>query len=153
MTQHKQGDVLAGPSKGGQPRKLHPDTKTLEQITELAEIACVMREAAGVLRVSTRTFESFLAEFPEAREAWDSGHENAKASVRRKLYKLADTSAAAAIFLAKNLLGMKDVSTIATELPLANLTDEQINALAAALGAPADLGQGDGGDRAAPTAH
>ncbi len=47
----------------------------------------------------------------------------------------------------------KAVQPVAHELDLSNLTDEQLGILAVALGAPAEPGQGAGGDRAPQVRH
>lgn len=145
--------VSGEPNKGGRPRKINPDEATLTSLTDLASLACTNKEAASFFKIGESTFEYFLAEFPEAREAWDHGHDNAKTSLRRKLFTLAGSNAAAAIFLAKNLLGMKDNASVAVELPVTNLTDEQLHALRSALGAAPAPEQGIGGDRAAKTVN
>lgn len=143
--------VSAAPSKGGRPPKIVADESTLATLGDLSSLACTIKEAAAVLKIAERTLENFLAANETARTAWDEGHEQAKISVRRKLFKMADGNAAAAIFLAKNLLGMKDVAAI--ELPVRDLSDDQLDALATALGKTAAAAPGPRRDRAPPTAH
>lgn len=94
--------------KGGRPRSLEPDDRTLKLILGLASISCTTKEAAAALSVSEPTFIKFKADYPKAQEAWDIGQGQFKVSLRRKQWKLADTNAGMAIFLGKNYLGQSD---------------------------------------------
>jgi DNA-binding XRE family transcriptional regulator len=87
---------------------LSSDDDTLRTVSELAKLFCTQEEIAAVLGVSRRTLQSFLADNPEAHEAWEDGIQYAKISLRRKQLALADKNAPAAIFLGKNYLGQKD---------------------------------------------
>ena len=90
--------------KVGRPRK----GVSLRWLQVLASVGCTQDEAARFLRVSASTLDRRLAE-DKYRVAWEEGVGEARFSLRRKLYKLADHNVAAAIFLAKNELGMRDV--------------------------------------------
>ena len=82
---------------GGRP-KIEID---YELCKKLAQIFCTQKEIAAVLGVSASTLEhdqEFLRIHKE-------GLETAKASLRRKQWKLADKNALMAIFLGKNYLG------------------------------------------------
>ena len=88
---------------------------TLNQISALSQLQCTQKEAAAVLGVSARTFEYFLAECEEARDAWRDGKQVGRVSLRRLLWKQAQTDEAQARFLAKDerWLNMEDKSTVA----------------------------------------
>ena len=73
-------------------------------VGELASILCTMNEIAAVVGCSVDTLERRFADIIK------NGRENGKQSLRRKQWKLADTSAAMAIFLGKNYLGQRDVA-------------------------------------------
>lgn len=92
--------------------KLEPTDETFSQITALAQIQCTQKEAAAVMGVAHSTFEYFLAEYPEAREAWRDGKQTGRASLRRLLWKQAQTDPSQARFLAKDRrwLQMEDKS-------------------------------------------
>jgi hypothetical protein len=109
----------------------------LKQLSELARIHCTKAEIAGVLGVSRPTFDAFLDREPDAREAFENGIEEGKASLRRTQFRLAERSAAMAIFLGKNLLGQRDVADVRGPGPagsfptfdlsrLSDLTDEEL---------------------------
>ena len=87
-----------GKRKPGRPR-LEVDE---DQIRALASIQCTYEEIAAVVGVSLDTIKRNYA--PLIKEAREGG----KASLRRKQWKLADKSAAMAIFLGKNNLGQVD---------------------------------------------
>jgi hypothetical protein len=89
--------------------KLKPDAHTLGQIKALGAIHCTQAEIAAVLQVSANTIQRFLADYPEAQEAYDIGKASFRVSLRRKQFLLADTNAGMAIFLGKNYLGQKDI--------------------------------------------
>jgi hypothetical protein len=95
--------------KGGRPRKLEMDAKTLALVRSLGGIQCTTKEAAAVLGVDEDTFNKFRADEPEAQRAWVEGTENGKASLRRNQIKLAEKNATMAIFLGMQYLGQKDL--------------------------------------------
>ena len=64
------------------------------------------KEAATALGVSPRLLVQFLAEHPEAREAWDRGRALGRFSLRRLLWKQAKRDPAQARFLGKHWLKM-----------------------------------------------
>ena len=98
--------------------KLELDDSTLAQIAALAQIQCTQKEAAAVLGVGHTTFEEFLATYEEAKAAWKDGKQAGRASLRRLLWKQAQTDEAQARFLAKDRrwLQMEDTT------PTVNLT-------------------------------
>ena len=81
----------------------------LAELEKLYSLQCTDEEAAAFFGVSTRTIER-RRKVQSFREAMERGKAKGRISVRRHLFRLAGGgSAAAAIFLAKNLLGFKDV--------------------------------------------
>jgi hypothetical protein len=88
--------------------KLTADERTIGIISGLRQIMCTKREAAQVLHVGVNTFDRFLADNPEAADAWEDGEGIGKMSLRRKQFKLADRSAIMGIFLGKNYLDQAD---------------------------------------------
>jgi hypothetical protein len=127
LTTEERGGVSLAPNKGGRPRKLEPNDATLRQLTGLSLIMCTTKEGSLVLGVTEPTFFKFLNDYPEAREAWEWGRAQGMISLRRKQFRLADTSATMAIFLGKNYLGQRDVPE--PEWDLTGLTDEQLSVL------------------------
>jgi len=130
--------------KGGKrPRAgRKPVNIDLEQVEKLAAIQCTEAEIASVLGVSVRTIER-RKQHSDFAEAMERGKARGRVSLRRNLWSLANKGQPAAnIFLAKNILGMKDY--VANELSgpngapiaigpapeLGELTDEEIKQLA-----------------------
>ena len=106
--------------------KLEPDDATFAQIAALAQIQCTQKEAAAVLGVAHSTFEYFLAQNEDAKAAWFDGKQTGRASLRRLLWKQAQTDEAQARFLAKDKrwLQMEDTSTPAINLTVNNISLE-----------------------------
>jgi hypothetical protein len=134
-------EVPLAPNKGGRPRILQPDDKTLKELSGLAVIMCTTKEGAAFFRVSEPTFLKFLADYPEARAAWDDGRGQGKMSLRRKQWALADKNAAMAIFLGKNYLGQADQTNVKHDgsvgiFDATKHSDERLAALVAALADP-----------------
>lgn len=98
--------------KPGRPPLIVENAETLKIIRGLSSVQCTQFEAACVLHVSEATFEQFLRHHTKAREAWDNGRGEGKASLRRTQWKMAQKSAAMAIWLGKQLLGQKDKTAI-----------------------------------------
>jgi hypothetical protein len=102
-------DPAAPPkNKVGRKHKLLPDEKTLKLIRTMAGFQATTREAAAHLNVSHKTFIEFKKDQYVA-AAWEQGKNNGLLSLRSKQFKLADRSAAMAIFLGKNYLNQKDI--------------------------------------------
>jgi hypothetical protein len=95
-------------NKGGRPRLLQPDEKTLALISGLRQIFATRAEIAAVLHVGETTLFDFCNTFPEAKAAYEDGIGIGRVSLRRKQFKLADKNALMAIFLGKNELGQTD---------------------------------------------
>jgi hypothetical protein len=126
---------------------LLPDEATLKQVESLGKIQCTTKEAAAVLGVTEKTFIEFLQRSEKARETFEFGKENGKASLRRAQLKLAmEGNPTMLIWLGKNLLGQKDM-TQRVEIgkpgefaELEDLSDADL----------ADIARGSGGRAATP---
>ena len=123
-------------------RKLVVAEPLLQQLTVLAEIQCTQKEAARVLGVSPRLLGQFLAEHPDAREAWQRGKSLGRVSLRRLLWRQAQVDPAQARFLAKNWLDDGDDQEATCNNP-AVLTDEERKARILELLAKVRLGSPD----------
>jgi len=128
-------------NKGGRPPKLTDDERTIGIISGLAKIQCTNAEAAAVLNVSRETFEQFLGRSKKAREAWQTGKEAGKASLRRMQFRAAEEgNTTMLIWLGKQFLGQrdkheteitgKDGGPIETKqtLDLSKMTDDELEA-------------------------
>jgi hypothetical protein len=81
----------------------------LDELEKLCAMQCTDQEIASILDVSTRTIER-RRNVQSFREAMERGKAKGRVSVRRNLFRLATSgNLGANIFLAKNLLGYKDV--------------------------------------------
>src|ERR1700674_4182268 len=81
----------------------------LQELERLCAMQCTDEEIAAFLGVSARTIER-RRKVPHVREAIECGKAKGRVSVRRNLFRLAiNGNLGANIFLAKNLLGYKDV--------------------------------------------
>jgi hypothetical protein len=89
-----------------------PRPKTKIDVTELEKLygmQCTDEEVAAFFNVSTRTIER-RRHARQFHEAMERAKAKGRISVRRALFRLAAAgNIAAAIFLAKNLLGYKDI--------------------------------------------
>lgn len=93
-------------ARAGRPKK-EIDQKLFEN---LCDIQCTLAEIADVLDCSEDTIErwckrTYDMNFADAFKKYSAG---GKASLRRIQFKLAEKSAAMAIFLGKNYLGQRD---------------------------------------------
>lgn len=82
----------------------------LDYITMLAGFRHPQNEAAALLGVSPATFKRFLADHEEGRDAWWDGRQLNKASLRRLLWRHAQSDPATARALAKHLKMLNDDS-------------------------------------------
>src|SRR5882757_2540846 len=79
------------------------------ELEKLYGMQCTDEEVAAYFGVSTRTIER-RRKVGRFREVMERGKAKGRVSVRRNLFRLANAgNVAAAIFLAKNLLGYRDV--------------------------------------------
>lgn len=87
-------------------------------IEKLAGLQCTNEEIANFIGVASCTFYRRLAEDEELRKVVETGRSNGRVSVRRSLYvAMTKGSVPAAIFLAKNVLGYRDI--VKSELSVA----------------------------------
>jgi hypothetical protein len=97
--------MTGGAREGSGRKRVNID---LEQVERLCAIQCTDEELASFFGVSPRTIERRKSQ-PAFTEAMARGKAKGRLSLRRKLHELvAKGNVAAAIFLAKNLLGYKD---------------------------------------------
>ena len=122
---------------GGRPPSLIADDATIDKVKMIAGLQCTQPEAAAILEVSLACFEGFLRANKKAREAWDDGRENGRASVRRMQFNSAKAgNVTMQIWLGKQYLGQKDKQE--TELTgkdggpieVKNSTDELVSRIA-----------------------
>ncbi len=93
----------------GQPRKIDPEAEeTWRLLGFLGGMQCTIEEVAGAFGVHADTVQSFFRDFPQAREVFNLGKQQGRASLRVSQFKLARTNAALAIWLGKQHLGQKD---------------------------------------------
>jgi hypothetical protein len=87
-----------------------PESKIdLVELEKLCGMQCTDEEVAAFFGVSTRTIER-RRKVERFREVMERAKAKGRVSVRRNLFRLASGgNVAAAIFLAKNLLGYRDV--------------------------------------------
>lgn len=85
-----------------------------EMFEELCGLQCTEEEIASVFRCSIDTLSRFCQrEYKESfAELYKKLSEGGKTSLRRKQWKLAETSATMAIWLGKQYLGQKDSSEV-----------------------------------------
>jgi hypothetical protein len=121
-----------------------PEAKIdLVELEKLCGMQCTDEEIAAFFGVSTRTIERRRKE-KQFSEIMERAKAKGRVSVRRSLFRLAAAgNIAAAIFLAKNLLGYKDIVNnehsgpggspiqIATNPDLSQLDDEELRQLRA----------------------
>lgn len=121
-----------------------PEAKIdLIELEKLCNIQCTDEEVAGFFGVSTRTIERRRLQ-PRFAEVMDRARAKGRVSVRRSLFRMAaNNNVAAAIFLAKNLLGYRDVVNnehsglaggpiqIAAKPDFSQLSDEELRQLRA----------------------
>jgi hypothetical protein len=115
----------------------------LDELEKLCGMQCTDEEIAAFFSVSVKTIER-RRELPKFREMMDQALAKGRVSVRRNLFKQANAgNIAAAIFLAKNLLGYRDVLNtehtgmagqpiqISSKPDLTQLSDEELEQLRA----------------------
>jgi len=96
-------------SKRGRPPALQADEETLKTLRSLGQIHCTTKEAAAVLGVSEPTFIAFLKRHKKAREEFENGKENGKASLRRMQFRSAENgNTTMQIWLGKQYLEQKE---------------------------------------------
>lgn len=106
MTSNKK--AKASPNKGGRPRAIEPDKRTLATIRGLGRIQATTRECAAVFGVSHQTLIATMQRHPVIAEVLEQGKELGRRSLRRTQFHLAQSNAGMAIFLGKNYLDQTD---------------------------------------------
>lgn len=118
----------------GRPSSLTLDAATLRKLMSAAAIMCTKAEAAAVMDVSESTLKRFLADHPEANEAWISGGASGRASIRRMQWRSASAgSARMQIWLGKQYLGQSDRVDVHTPKP-GDTADAHASSLLSRLG-------------------
>lgn len=84
----------------------------VSEIRALSHLQCSDAEAAAHFRISLKTWKELLRIDTKAKEAWENGRQFGKTSLRRKQFRLAETSAPMAIFLGKQYLGQNEVQIL-----------------------------------------
>jgi hypothetical protein len=119
-----------------------PEAKIdLAELEKLCNMQCTDEEVAAFLGVSTRTIERRRLQ-PRFAEVMERARAKGRISVRRSLFRMAAANnVAAAIFLAKNLLGYRDVVNtehsglaggpiqVASKPDLSQLSDDELKQL------------------------
>ena len=124
-----------------------PETRIdLGELEKLCGMQCTDEEIAAFFGVCKRTIER-RRKVRRFHDVMENARAKGRVSVRRSLFKLANNgNVAAAIFLAKNLLGYRDVVNtehtglsggpiqVASKPDLSQLTDEELQQLRAIAG-------------------
>ena len=124
-----------------------PETRIdLGELEKLCGMQCTDEEIAAFFGVCKRTIER-RRKVQKFHDVMENARAKGRVSVRRALFKLANNgNVAAAIFLAKNLLGYRDVVNtehtglsggpiqVASKPDLSQLTDEELQQLRAIAG-------------------
>lgn len=85
---------------------------SVSKIRMLSELQCTEAEAAASLGLRLKTFKEMIRIDTRAREAWESGRELGKLSIRRSQFRLSTHNATMAIFLGKQYLGQNEVNVL-----------------------------------------
>lgn len=111
-------------NKGGRPRKYIDQ----EQFEKLCGLQCTQEEICGWFDVTDKTLNTWCRRTYKKTfsEIYAKKRETGKISLRRAQFRLAEKSAAMAIFLGKNYLGQTDrIEQVITEVedlsPLADM--------------------------------
>jgi len=131
-TTKKPATKQSSKNKGGRPR-IEIDKDKFEY---LCGLMCTEEEIAGLFRCSVDTIErwcqrTYNSRFAETFKVYSA---NGKISLRRLQFKLAEKSAAMAIFLGKQYLGQQDHIEVVDNTPV-----ERLDAILAGVRATAEL--------------
>src|SRR5690349_18532640 len=122
----------------------------LVEIEKLAGMQATDEEFAAFFNVSVRTIER-RRKNPKFREAIERGQAKGKLSLRRYLFRqAAGGNVAAAIFLSKNYLGLKDVVSNEHSGPGGQPIEHTVSATELILSRIASIAARSGGPRSAP---
>jgi len=83
---------------------------SVDEVEKLAALQCTYQDAAGWFSVSLSTFKRRM-ESDDYREAWERGRDKGHVSLRRNQFDLSKKNATMAIFLGKQWLGQRDITT------------------------------------------
>ena len=108
--------------KMGRPKKIIDQ----RQFETMCAYQCTLEEICAFLNIDDCTLNTWCKETYNGRpfsEVFREKREFGKMSLRRKQWKLADTSASMAIFLGKNYLGQKDQIEVEDKESLSKLDE------------------------------
>lgn len=107
MSEEKNKDDIKPKKKMGRPHK----EIDKEQFEKLCGLQCTLEEIAGFFNCDVNTVETWCKRTYSLNfsEVFKQCCSTGKISLRRMQFKLAEKSAAMAIFLGKNYLGQKDI--------------------------------------------
>lgn len=95
-------------SPSDKPKMGRPRTEIdLDMAEKLGSIQCTLAECEAVMKIGVST----LSMRPDFLEAYKRGREKGKISLRRVMWKHAETNPTACIWLSKQHLGMSDTPT------------------------------------------
>lgn len=80
-------------------------------VEQLGRLQCTVQEAAAFLDIRVTTMTQLLRTDKRIKRAWERGKQLGFISLRGKQMRLAGNNATMAIFLGKNYLGQRDIST------------------------------------------
>lgn len=120
--------------KAGRPRK---EIKKLE-FEKLCALQCTQQEICDFLEVDHKTLTRWCKRtyHKEYSQVYAEKKSGGKISLRRLQFRLAEKSAAMAIFLGKNILGQSDTPVPDASDEMAQRANEQIISLASLINAP-----------------
>ena len=120
--------------KAGRPRK---EIKKLE-FEKLCAMQCTQQEICDFLEVDHKTLTRWCKRMykKEYSQVYAEKKSGGKISLRRLQFRLAEKSAAMAIFLGKNILGQSDNPVPDAGEEMAQRANEQIISLASLINAP-----------------
>lgn len=98
-----------GTNKGGRPFKEIPQ----KEFEKLCAMQCTKEEICGFFDITDKTLDRWVKRTYKQSysEVYRQKRANGRISLRRSQFKLAEKSAAMAIFLGKNYLGQSDKET------------------------------------------
>jgi hypothetical protein len=96
-------------NKRGRPPALQPDEETMRTLKACGQIHCTTKETAAVLGVSEPTLIAFFKRHEKARETFENGKANGRASLRRMQFRSAENgNTSMLIWLGKQHLGQSE---------------------------------------------
>lgn len=119
-------EVLVTKTKIGRPYSIVGDKKTLEILFGLGKIQCTTKETAAVLGVSEPSLFALFKRDKKAREEFEKGQQQGRASLRRQQYKMAETNPTMSIWLGKQYLNQVDKHEIGRAGEFEELSDAEL---------------------------